>query len=105
MKALQKYHWPGNIRELENIIERLAVMSRLDQSMLDQRSIERHIPELLQQHDQQEQTNPLKAVKINQELQLIEQAIEAADGNLDIVAQNLNISRTTLWRKMKLLKI
>ena len=80
-------------------------MSRLDQSMLDQRSIERHIPELFQQHDQQEQTNPLKAVKINQELQLIEQAIEAADGNLDIVAQNLNISRTTLWRKMKLLKI
>ena len=105
MKALQKYHWPGNIRELENIIERLAVMSRLDQSMLDQRSIERHIPELFQQHDQQEQSNPLKAVKINQELQLIEQAIEAADGNLDIVAQNLNISRTTLWRKMKLLKI
>lgn len=105
MKALQKYHWPGNIRELENIIERLAVMSRLDQRILDQRSIERHIPELFQQHDQQEQSNPLKAVKINQELQLIEQAIEAADGNLDIVAQNLNISRTTLWRKMKLLKI
>jgi propionate catabolism operon transcriptional regulator len=104
LKALQKYHWPGNIRELENIIERLAVMSRLDQSMLSPHSIERHIPEIFQKPDQQEQHQPLKAVKINQELQMIEQAIDAADGNLDIVAQNLNISRTTLWRKMKLLK-
>lgn len=104
LKALQKYHWPGNIRELENIIERLAVMSRLDQNMLALHSIERHIPELFQRQDQSEQTNSLKAVKINQELQMIEQAIDAADGNLDIVAQNLNISRTTLWRKMKLLK-
>ncbi|MFC2996154.1 sigma 54-interacting transcriptional regulator [Acinetobacter sichuanensis] len=103
LKALQKYHWLGNVRELENIIERLAVMSRLDQSLLSQHSIERHIPEIFQKADQQEQS-PLKAVKINQELQLIEQAIDAADGNLDIVAQNLNISRTTLWRKMKLLK-
>lgn len=104
LKALQKYHWPGNIRELENIIERLAVMSHLDQSMLSPHSIERHIPEIFQKPDQQEQLQPLKAVKINQELQMIEQAIDAADGNLDIVAQNLNISRTTLWRKMKLLK-
>jgi len=104
LKALQKYHWPGNIRELENIIERVAVMSRLNQSMLSPHSIERHIPELFQRQDQLEQTNSLKAVKINQELQMIEQAIDAADGNLDIVAQNLNISRTTLWRKMKLLK-
>lgn len=104
LKALQKYHWPGNIRELENIMERLAVMSRLDQSMLSPHSIERHIPEIFQKPDQQEQLQPLKAVKINQELQMIEQAIDAADGNLDIVAQNLNISRTTLWRKMKLLK-
>ena len=104
-KALQKYHWPGNIRELENIIERVAVMRHLDPSMLEQHALQRHIPELFQkQQDSHEQVNPLKAVKINQELQMIEQAIDAAEGNLDIVAQNLNISRTTLWRKMKLLK-
>ncbi len=38
LKALQKYHWPGNIRELENIIERIAVMRHLDQAMLEQRA-------------------------------------------------------------------
>ena len=109
LKALQKYHWPGNIRELENIIERLAVMWQLDHSMLNQTFMSLHIPELFQQRDfdtySDAQLSPLKAVKINQELQLIEQAIATADGNLDIAAQNLNISRTTLWRKMKLLKL
>ena len=108
-KALQKYHWPGNIRELENIIERLAVMWQLDHSMLNQTFMSLHIPELFQQRDFDThfdaQLSPLKAVKVNQELQLIEQAIATADGNLDIAAQNLNISRTTLWRKMKLLKV
>ena len=28
MDALQRYHWPGNIRELENIIERAVILSR-----------------------------------------------------------------------------
>ena len=104
LKALQKYHWPGNIRELENIIERIAVICQLDETMLNQQFITLQIPELFQQADLYEQGNPLKAMKVNQELQLIEQAIEMAGGNLDIAAQNLNISRTTLWRKMKLLK-
>lgn len=103
IKALQKYHWPGNIRELENIMERLAVMSQFDQRIFDQQSLANHVPELFQQQEAQ-QHHPLKAVKMNQELQLIEQALAAADGNLDIAAQSLNISRTTLWRKMKMLK-
>ena len=109
LKALQNYHWPGNIRELENITERLAVMWQLDHSMLNQTFMSLHIPELFLQRDfdahSDAQLSPLKAVKVNQELQLIKQSIATADGNLDIAAQNLNISRTTLWRKMKLLKL
>ena len=104
MKAIQKYHWPGNIRELENIIERLAIIHHLDPAILDQASIQNQIPELFQRTEQIDSIHPLKAVKLNQELQLIEQAIAAAEGNLDVAAQNLNISRTTLWRKMKQLK-
>lgn len=105
LKALQKYHWPGNIRELENIIERLAVICQLDRNMLNTQFLSLQVPELFNHAETAEQVSPLKAVKVNQELQLIEQAIETAGGNLDVVAQNLNISRTTLWRKMKLLKI
>lgn len=104
IKALEKYYWPGNIRELENIIERIAVMYQLENNIFNQSFIEMQIPELFQTMTSIEQLSPLKVLKINQELQLIEQAIQAADGNLDIAAQNLNISRTTLWRKMKLLK-
>lgn len=102
VKAMQKYHWPGNIRELENMVERLAVLQGLN---LNQQFIEMQLPELFHVKAPLAQINPLKAVKVNQELQMIEQAIQAAEGNLDIAAQNLNISRTTLWRKMKLMKV
>ena len=79
-------------------------MYQLENNIFNQSFIEMQIPELFQTMTSIEQLSPLKVLKINQELQLIEQAIQAADGNLDIAAQNLNISRTTLWRKMKLLK-
>ncbi|MGP4846352.1 helix-turn-helix domain-containing protein [Marinobacter sp. 1Y8] len=38
---------------------------------------------------------------MNQETLLIEQTLQEVDGNLELAAKNLGISRTTLWRKMK----
>ncbi|MBO9530873.1 MAG: hypothetical protein J7514_14095, partial [Acinetobacter oleivorans] len=45
----------------------------------------------------------LKEVKVNQELSLIEQTLAEVNGDLDLAAQKLGISRTTLWRRMKLI--
>ncbi|WP_457794742.1 helix-turn-helix domain-containing protein, partial [Acinetobacter baumannii] len=44
-----------------------------------------------------------KEVKVNQELSLIEQTLAEVEGDLDLAAQKLGISRTTLWRRMKLI--
>ena len=101
VRAFNKYHWPGNIRELENIIERLAVILNLTEPLTPER-FRSYVPELFAEP---QYSPPLKAVKQQQEQVLIRQALAQAQGNLDLAAQQLNISRTTLWRKMKHFKV
>ncbi|MFC3901355.1 transcriptional regulator, propionate catabolism operon regulatory protein [Acinetobacter marinus] len=105
-QALLKYRWPVNIRELENMIERIHVLLQLDQQWLQSDFLQQQLPELfIEAHDQPiEHSTPLKTLKTTQELALIQQMLEEVDGDLDLAAQRLGISRTTLWRRMKLLK-
>lgn len=102
VRALNQYHWPGNIRELENVIERLSVILNLSEPLTAAR-FKQYVPELF--IEPQRSISPLKEVKHQQEHTLIRQALEQAQGNLDLAAQHLNISRTTLWRKMKYLNL
>lgn len=107
LKAIKKYSWPGNIRELENIIERIHVLLQLDPKLLQVDFLHQQLPELfLFTNDQvQAQPSPLKELKINQELDLIQQTIKEVGGDLDLAAQKLGVSRTTLWRRMKLMNL
>ncbi|MBA6244500.1 MULTISPECIES: sigma 54-interacting transcriptional regulator [unclassified Psychrobacter] len=101
---LKKYDWPGNIRELENIIERIQVLFSLNESKTQPDFLSLHLPELFSSAKKVDSSSLLKKAKINQELLLVEQVLEEADGNLDLAAKKLGISRTTLWRKMKLIE-
>lgn len=101
---LKKYDWPGNIRELENIIERIQVLFSLNESRTQPDFLSLHLPELFSSAKKVDSSSLLKKAKINQELLLVEQVLKEADGNLDLAAKKLGISRTTLWRKMKLIK-
>ena len=98
---LKKYSWPGNIRELENIIERIQVLFYFDKSHSQPDFLSLHLPELFSSTQKENNTSLLKKAKINQETLLIEQTLQEVDGNLELAAKNLGISRTTLWRKMK----
>jgi DNA-binding NtrC family response regulator len=40
MKALKAYNWTGNIRELRNVVERLAIMS---DSIISQKEVEKYL--------------------------------------------------------------
>lgn len=102
-KAFLHYSWPGNIRELENIIERINVLLQLDHEILTPEFLKQQLPELLQSQKHHTAQPLLKEVKVNQELSLIEQTLAEVDGDLDLAAQKLGISRTTLWRRMKLI--
>ena len=92
MAALKGYHWPGNIRELQNVIERLCVTCDLK---IDENLVKFALDEEVQ--DELRGSESIDALKINHILEVVRQC-----GNNKIVAaEKLGISRTTLWRELK----
>jgi Nif-specific regulatory protein len=105
MEKMVHYAWPGNIRELENIIERMVILA--DGDILTMEDLPGRISEA-------KPPTPSGAVPrvtedgvdFNQmvedfENQLIEQALELAGGVKNQAAKLLNLNRTTLVEKMK----
>lgn len=100
--ALQKmaaYDFPGNVRELENVVEQAAALARADEIDADDMFIETRTAAALD-------TPPGGVRTLAQEVDQAERrAIEAAvarnEGLLERVARELDVSTTTLWRKMK----
>ena len=88
---LTKYHWPGNIRELQHAVERAVILSRQ--------------PLLTSNDFQLSSTSPtVEAEKVlnlmTVEKEVIRQAVMKSNGNLTLAAEELGIGRTTLYRKM-----
>lgn len=112
MQALKQYHWPGNIRELQNIIER-AVLHADDNSVINNVSISfRHKrsdtqPSSLAQSDSaSEQQFYHSLVDSNltlkeHEQRLIKTALEKTGGNMTQAAKMLGITRRQVAYKMK----
>ncbi|WP_372368913.1 sigma 54-interacting transcriptional regulator [Candidatus Uabimicrobium sp. HlEnr_7] len=96
LNMLLDYHFPGNIRELENIIEHAFVKCSAD-------SIERHhLPSYLLSVEMDIITTALRddAPLQRLEKELIQHLMAKYNGKTSIVAKKLGVSRTTLWRKL-----
>ena len=102
LRALCEYPWPGNIREIETVLERVALLS--EGSQVD---IENLPPAIRNRSTLVKGKTLMQPVQtlLEVEKSAIEAAGQAARGNLTKAAQSLGISRTTLWRKMKELGI
>ncbi|MBL8148505.1 MAG: sigma-54-dependent Fis family transcriptional regulator [Blastocatellia bacterium] len=98
--GLQNYHYPGNVRELENIIERAVTLCRSDTITTKELPADLSSNLAVPVAAVAEKPNSLKGLE-QQERVLVEMAVKKNVGNLDRAAEELGIGRTTLWRKMK----
>ena len=107
MARLMEHHWPGNIRELENMIERLAVLSRsgtIEVSDLPERIQRRSVT--VEQTASHFTSFDDQGINLSRELEqfenrLIVGALRQANGITSKAAQLLHVNRTTLVEKMK----
>ena len=96
MQILMRHEFPGNVRELENIIEYAFVLCR--NGLIDVA----HLPDDLQCRAGSEPPTPARVTALQEsECSALRQAIVRNDGHLGRTARELGISRTTLWRKMR----
>ncbi|MFH1688327.1 MAG: sigma 54-interacting transcriptional regulator [bacterium] len=101
MAILMRHDFPGNVRELENIVEYAFVLCHSSIIQAEHLPLELRLkPDLT---DSTSADTPLG--KVVDERDEIFRALREADGNLTHAAKQLGIHRTTLWRKLKRFKI
>lgn len=99
---LLQYDYPGNIRELKNMIERLVVLSKNGVLKLD------HKPMVKQSVVEDAKEGPIltyKDAKKNFEIQYISRALEQCDYNITKTAKKMDMSRRQLFNKMVAYKL
>jgi formate hydrogenlyase transcriptional activator len=97
-ELLEGYHWPGNIRELQNVIERAMILCDSDTFCVEEAWL----------RPAAEPRVGLQPSLINQERELIEAALAETRGRIsgpDGAARRLGVPRTTLEYKIKSLRI
>jgi len=99
MRVFAAHHWPGNVRHLENVIERLVVL------VAERPVMASDIAEVLSVPDK---TPPVtegsfggEGILPGLERQAILRALDETGGNRTEAAKRLGISKTTLWRRLK----
>lgn len=102
MQILMQYEWPGNVRELKNTIENILILHR------DELIEARHLPPNLKNDSERNGENlwtHLRSNMKNYERDVIIAALKRYRGNKSRASKELGISRSILYRKMKMLDL
>ena len=100
MEFMTHYNWPGNIRELKNLMERVSIMVPSDEINGD--DIKKYVE--VNESYQEIYTNDkssLKLAKEEFEKKYIESVLDKSKGNITLAAKEMGIERTNLHRKIK----
>jgi len=111
-KSLAEYTWLGNIRELKNVIQRVAVLSKTD--VVDKETLETAIYSkgyAFKSENKSEKEAEVSETEDSLESrfrevyrshrELLEEALRLADGNKTKAAELLGVTRQTIYRLMK----
>jgi len=99
LQILLKYSYPGNVRELENIIERAIALT--DGEFISPADLPRDLQQL--EFDTVNGDGLISLVDM--ERRYISKVLQSTGHNKGLTAQILGIPRTTLWRKIKVYKL
>ncbi len=103
--AMENYEWPGNVREMENVIERAVALT--DGAIIDIHDLPAHISGKMHDKDSlpslhiPDEGLDLTMTVAQLEQTLIKQALERSNHVKARAADLLNINRTTLVEKIK----
>ncbi len=105
VKVMQSYDWPGNIRELKNIMERLVIMTpgkvigieQLPDMILDGS----HLRAERRVEGQPMESNSIRGAREEFEREFIIRKLEEFNWNLNLTAEAIELERTSLQRKIK----
>ncbi|OGF62750.1 MAG: hypothetical protein A2Y62_06290 [Candidatus Fischerbacteria bacterium RBG_13_37_8] len=100
INALMNYDYPGNIRELRNILERVLILSS-SETISDS-----HITSVIGiKHDDEHYGDDLKGKVLSTEKKVIEETLEKYNWNISKAAKHLGLERSHLYKKMNKLNI
>ncbi|MGI9229513.1 MAG: sigma-54-dependent transcriptional regulator [Gammaproteobacteria bacterium] len=103
---LRHYRWPGNIRELRNLVQRLLILGNDETIGLNE--IEMILGEQPAKHNPDDISNfhlPLREARENFEKAYLEYQLKQANGSVSKIARVVGMERTHLYRKLKSLGI
>jgi len=96
IKALQEYTWPGNVRQLQHLIERLTILAPNER--IDAPAVQQALT-VMEARDEAAET------LAEAEEEQIRRVLAATGGNKSRAAQILGIERKTLYRKLDRMKV
>ncbi len=100
LDSLMAYHWPGNIRELKNIVERMVIMVKNPVINLD------HVPPVIRMANKEmlqvdQFSTKLKDARESFEKQFIQSMLKKYRWNISKTAEIIQVERSNLYRKIK----
>jgi DNA-binding NtrC family response regulator len=95
---LRQYHWPGNIRELQSVLEKAVVLAT--SSIVEKVDVpDASAPK---EHEESAPVLPLSEWIKEQEKQYLIQKLHTFGGNIELTAKSCRVGTRTLYRKMRL---